>query len=141
MSNYAPFDLNINTSNNITNDITNNNFYYTNKNIGADNFYYTNKNIGAGRGFGNLEISNEIRNGDASRVDTKEYKEKRESKQIFEYQFQYLDKNYQDPSHIVMPIPRGGEITRKQNQLVINNMRQNTTNYNDNNKTIKFNYN
>jgi hypothetical protein len=129
MSNYAPFDLNINTSNNITNDITN------------DKFYYTNKNIGAGRGFGNLEISNEIRNGDASRIDTKEYKEKRESEQIFEYQFQYLDKNYQDPSHIVMPIPRGGEITRKQNQLVINTMRQNTTNYNDNNKTIKFNYN
>ena len=129
MSNYAPFDLNINTSNNPSNNLTN------------DKFYYTNKNIGAGRGFGNLEISNDIRHGDASRVDTKEYKEKRESDQIFEYQFQYLDKNYQDPAHIVMPIPRGGEITRKQNQLVINTMRHNTTNYDDHNKTIKFDYN
>jgi hypothetical protein len=46
-------------------------------------FYYTNKNIGAGRGFGNLEISNDIRHGDASRVDTKEYKEKRESFMTF----------------------------------------------------------
>ena len=40
-----------------------------------------------------------------------------------------------------MPIPRGGEITRKQNQLVINTMRHNTTNYDEINKTIKFNYN
>jgi hypothetical protein len=133
MSNYATFDLNNLTNNSLIDsmpvDLTN------------DNFYYTNKNIGAGRGFGNLEISNDIRQGDASRVDTKEYKEKRESEQIFEYQFQYLDKNYQDPTHIVMPIPRGGEITRKQNQLVINTMRQNTTKYDDNANTIKFNYN
>ena len=134
MSNYATFDLNDNTPTSLTIDNTTTN--HTN-----DNFYYTNKNIGAGRGFGNLEVSNEIRYGDASRANTKEYKEEKESKQIFEYQFQYLDKNFQDPEHIVMPIPRGGEITRKQNQLVINTMRDNTTNYDDTNKTIKFNYN
>ncbi len=134
MSNYATFDLNDNTPTSLTIDNTTTN--HTN-----DNFYYTNKNIGAGRGFGNLEISNEIRYGDASRANTKEYKEEKESKQIFEYQFQYLDKNFQDPEHIVMPIPRGGEITRKQNQLVINTMRQNTTSFDDINKTIKFNYN
>ena len=129
MSNYATFDLNDSLTDSAQNRSTD------------DKFYYTNKNIGAGRGFGNLEISNDIRYGDASRVNTKEYKEKKESEQIFEYQFQYLDKNYQDPSHIVMPIPRGGEITRKQNQLVINTMRQNTNNYDDNTKTIKFDYN
>ena len=134
MSNYATFDLNDNTPTSLTIDNTTTNHI-------NDNFYYTNKNIGAGRGFGNLEVSNEIRYGDASRANTKEYKEEKESKQIFEYQFQYLDKNFQDPEHIVMPIPRGGEITRKQNQLVINNMRHNTTNYDDTNKTIKFNYN
>jgi predicted enzyme involved in methoxymalonyl-ACP biosynthesis len=134
MSNYATFDLNDNTPTSLTIDNTTTN--HTN-----DNFYYTNKNIGAGRGFGNLEVSNEIRYGDASRANTKEYKEEKESKQIFEYQFQYLDKNFQDPEHIVMPIPRGGEITRKQNQLVINTMRHNTTNYDEINKTIKFNYN
>jgi len=134
MSNYATFDLNDNTPTSLTIDNTTTNHI-------NDNFYYTNKNIGAGRGFGNLEVSNEIRYGDASRANTKEYKEEKESKQIFEYQFQYLDKNFQDPEHIVMPIPRGGEITRKQNQLVINTMRQNTTSFDDINKTIKFNYN
>jgi predicted enzyme involved in methoxymalonyl-ACP biosynthesis len=134
MSNYATFDLNDNTPISLTND-------NASTNLTNDNFYYTNKNIGAGRGFGNLEVSNDIRYGDASRANTKEYKEEKESKQIFEYQFQYLDKNFQDPEHIVMPIPRGGEITRKQNQLVINTMRHNTTNYDDTNKTIKFNYN
>ncbi len=134
MTIYATFNLNDNAPTSLTNDNATTN--HTN-----DNFYYTNKNIGAGRGFGNLEISNEIRYGDASRANTKEYKEEKESKQIFEYQFQYLDKNFQDPEHIVMPIPRGGEITRKQNQLVINTMRQNTTSFDDTNKTIKFNYN
>lgn len=111
-------------------------------------FYYFNKDVGAGRGFGNLNVSNDIRYGDQSRNDTKEYREKQEGQQLFDYQFQYLDKNYQDPNHIVMPIPRGGETTRKQNQLSVNTMR---TFINDKKthsiagtdamtKTIKFNY-
>ena len=78
---------------------------------------------GPGRGFGNLNISNEIRNSNNSREDSKEYKEQRESMQIFDYQFQYLDKNFQDPSHIVMPIPRGGVTTRDQIQLEVDSMR------------------
>lgn len=105
-----------------------------------DDFYYNNKDIGAGRGFGNLEISNDIRYGNASRWDTKEFKENKESEQFFDYQFQYLDRNFQDPSHIVMSIPRGGDSTRKQNQLMINTMRENTTDYDERTKTIKFNY-
>jgi hypothetical protein len=103
-------------------------------------FYYTNKNIGAGRGFGNLEISNDIRYGDASRHDTKEFKEVKEGQQLFDYQFQYLDRNFQDPSHIVMGIPRGGESTRKQNQLTVNTMREDSTDFEARTKTIKFNY-
>jgi len=85
------------------------------------NFNYTLNT--PGRGFGNLNISNEIRNGDSSRYDTKEFREKRESEQMFEHQFSFLDRNFQDPSHIVMPIPRGGSSTRSQNQLNIDTMR------------------
>lgn len=107
-------------------------------------FYYNNRDIGPGRGFGNLQLATEIRNGDASRNDTKEYKEKQEGQQMFDYQFQYLDKNVQDPSHIVMPIPRGGVQTRKQNQLSVNTMRtyQTKDQYEDSDtiQTIKFNY-
>ena len=73
--------------------------------------------VGPGHGFGNLEISNDIRYGNSSRFDTKEFKEIRESSQLFDYQFQYLDKNFQDPNNIVMPIPRGGNTTREKTQL------------------------
>jgi hypothetical protein len=103
-------------------------------------FYYTNKDIGAGRGFGNLLISDNIRKGDASRYDTKEFKEVKEGQQFFDYQFQYLDRNFQNPSNIVMEIPRGGYSTRKQNQLNVNTMRNDTTDYDERIKTIKFNY-
>ena len=105
-----------------------------------DDFYYTNKDVGAGRGFGNLEVSNDMRNGDASRYDTKEFKEVKEGQQFFDYQFQYLDRNFQDPNHIVMPIPRGGETTRKQNQLTVNTMREDSSDFEARTKTIKFNY-
>jgi len=107
-------------------------------------FYYNNKDIGPGRGFGNLNISTEIRNGDASRNETKEYREKQEGHQMFDYQFQYLDRNLQDPNHIVMSIPRGGVQTRKQNQMSVNTMRTfNSGNQYNNpkiNQIIKFNY-
>ena len=86
-------------------------------------FYYNNKDKGPGRGFGNLNVSNDIRNGDSSRLNTKNLKRQQESSQLFEFQFSYLDKNFQDPQHIVMPIPRGGESTRTQNQLNINKYR------------------
>ena len=87
-----------------------------------------------------MEVSNDIRYGGASRYDTKEFKEIKESQQFFDYQFQYLDRNFQDPSHIVMQIPRGGESTRKQNQLTVNTMRNDTSDYDERIKTVKFNY-
>jgi hypothetical protein len=86
--------------------------------------YFPTKFFGAGRGFGNLEIASDIRNGNASRKDFKEFKVTKESEQMFDYQFSYLSRNVQDPNHIVMPIPRGGEPTRVQNQLIVDNMRQ-----------------
>jgi hypothetical protein len=107
-------------------------------------FYYNNGDVGPGRGFGNLDVSSDIRNGDASRNTTKEFKEHREKQQTFDYQFQWLDKNFQDPNHIVMPIPRGGVQTRKNNQLTVNTMRtmdtQDHYRENDLTKTIQFHY-
>jgi len=76
-------------------------------------FYYNNKNIGAGRGFGNLNISNEIRNSLSTRKDSKENKFLQEGIQMFDYQFEYINNDYQNSDHIVMPIPRGGVSTRK----------------------------
>lgn len=110
------------------------NLLYNNELIEHDNksnFYYTNIDKGAGRGFGNLLISTDIRNGNNSRYDNREFKEKKEEQLFFDYQFNYLDKNFQNPNNVVLPFPRGGETTRKQNQLF-------TTEYN-NNKII-FNY-
>jgi hypothetical protein len=99
-------------------------------------------NFCAGRGFGNLNIANDMRYADSSRLDTKEYREQRETQQTFDYQFSYLDRNFQDPSHIVMPMPRGGESTRKQNQLNIDTMRNPVVNYNiiNDKKKIDFKY-
>lgn len=105
------------------------NKYKDNKELNRIDFYYTNSHNGPGHGFGNLEISNVIRNGNSSR-NNKEFKETQESLQLFDYQFQYLDRNYQDPNHIVMPIPRGGNTTREKTQL---NITHNT-------QKINFNY-
>lgn len=93
------------------------NKYRDNKELNRVDFYYTNSTVGPGRGFGNLKISNDIHYGNSSRIDSKEFKETRECSQLFDYQFQYLDRNFQDPNHIVMPIPRGGDTTREKTQL------------------------
>jgi hypothetical protein len=79
-----------------------------------DYFLMTQNNT-AGRGFGNLDVSNFIRNGGSSRSDKKIYKENLESKVTFEYKFNYLEE-------ILKPDPndRIGTSTRKQNQLNIN---------------------
>jgi hypothetical protein len=94
-------------------------------------FYYNNKTLEAGRGFGNLNISNDIRYGSASRLDTKEYKEKQESKQMLDFHFQYLDKDYQNPANLILPMPRGGDMTRKQSR---------TVNISDKRENIEFEY-
>lgn len=128
---FHPSDYNLNYENNLRKD--------DNQKTG---FYYNNRDVGPGRGFGNLNISNDIRNGDSSRYYTKEFKQEKEAQQFFDYQFQYLDRNFQDPNHVVMSIPRGGESTRKQNQLSVNTMRNPNTIEKDDEriKTIKFKY-
>lgn len=97
------------------------------------NFYFNVKDGGAGRGFGNMNISNDIRFGNASRSENKEFKRNIEEKTSFDFQFNYLDKNFQNPNNLVLPFPRGGELTRK----VYTNLRE-FNNIEDN--RIEFNY-
>jgi hypothetical protein len=67
--------------------------------------------IGAGRGFGNLKISNDIRNGEDSRSQNNKFKKIKEAEVID--RFEFLDKDLQNPRNLILPFPRGGEITRK----------------------------
>ena len=82
-------------------------------------FYYNNKNIGAGRGFGNLNISNNIRNIYSTRKDSKEYKLIQEGIQMFDYQFEFNNNDIGNSKNVVIPIPRGGISTRK--NIIFNN--------------------
>ena len=66
---------------------------------------------GAGRGFGNSEINNMIQYGESSRIDKDKYNLKREGN--INQRQDILFKNYQDPKHLILPFPRGGEITRR----------------------------
>jgi len=107
------------TETNLTFDKNNNNNNKNKRNLEIyEQSYYYPGDIGPGRGFGNLNISNEIRQGEQTRSETKLYKQNKEAEEMFDYQYQYLNKNYQDPTPIVMPIPRGGISTRKTNNII-----------------------
>ena len=59
-----------------------------------------------------------------TRLDNNDFRKNREG--VIENRFQYLNKNFQDPNHLILPFPRGGEITRsneddKPSSLVRNN--------------------
>ena len=47
-----------------------------------ERLYYNPGDIGPGRGFGNLNVSNEIRQGEQTRTETKEFKQKKEAEQM-----------------------------------------------------------
>lgn len=81
----------------------------------VNDYFLMTSNNSAGRGFGNLDVSNFIRNSDSSRSDKKIYKENLESQVTLEYKFNYVE-------DIPKPDPndRIGISTRKQNQLNIN---------------------
>lgn len=76
--------------------------------------YFTGYDTGPGRGFGNLTISNNIRIGDFTRTETRNFKAKKESEIVERWQF--IDNRFQNPNNLVMPIPRGGESTRKNSE-------------------------
>lgn len=85
----------------------------TNKIEDTSRFYFSNQTNGAGRGFGNLNISNDIHFGNSSRNDNDEWKQYKEG--VIIDRFEFIDKNIQNPNHIVMDnLPRGGISTRKQ---------------------------
>jgi hypothetical protein len=96
--------------------------------LSRDNFYYSNQSNGAGRGFGNLDTSNQMHFGNSSREDNREWKQYKESVVID--RFEFIDKEIMNPKHHVMDdIPRGGISTRKQ------------INIDNNENKISFDYN
>ena len=66
---------------------------------------------GAGRGFGNLNVSNNIRTGQDSRLHNNKFKKIKEAEVID--RFEFIEKDIQNPNNLILPFPRGGEITRK----------------------------
>jgi len=74
-------------------------------------YYYPGYYTGPGQGFGNLNVSNEIRFGDFSRSETKNFKATKES-EVLE-RWEYIDERYATPDHLIMDIPRGGDSTRR----------------------------
>lgn len=77
---------------------------------------------GPGKGFGNVDINNQIRNGQFTRLTNDTFFKNQES-QINE-RHDIITKDYQKPENIILPFARGGEATRK------------STNY-SNKKTVK----
>lgn len=96
--NFDPYNYDVNYSNKINT----NNQQFT---------YYSPYNQGPGRGFGNLNVNNDIRFASQSRQHTDEFKVNRESETID--RFEYIDSRYSNPNNLVLPFSRGGETTRK----------------------------
>jgi hypothetical protein len=73
--------------------------------------YFSGYDTGPGKGFGNLSISNDIRIGNFTRLETKDNKINKESELI--NRWEYIDDRFKNPNNLVMQLPRGGESTRK----------------------------
>jgi hypothetical protein len=118
-----PFNYNLNYVNKIRKDVK-----------GEEEFvYFAPYNQEAGRGFGNLNIGNNIRMSESSRLFTDEFKIYKESE--INDRFDYLDNRYSNPDNLVFPFPRSGETTR-----LINNI-NNISEYNFNKPTVTQNDN
>jgi hypothetical protein len=65
-------------------------------------------NRSAGRGIGNVHADSYIRYGNDTRNDMETIADV----ELDKYKFHYHFRNYQDPNHIVFPLPRGGIDTR-----------------------------
>jgi len=99
-----------------------------------ENNYLQLLNQEPGRGFGNLNINNEIRTGDEGRIDTHEFKNYRESE--VNNRFDFIDNRFINPQNLVLPFPRSGIHTRK--VINFNSQLDIDANFNDN---IDFNDN
>ena len=122
-----PLEFNIKNYNNIE-------FIYEDTNLNISNektknskeidFDFYNKNQFNGIRHKNLNTFNIIRNGTASRSDSKEYKENKESMQMFDHQFGILNNNNRSLANRFnnSEIPRAGIMTRKSNNNYNNNI-------------------
>jgi hypothetical protein len=100
-----------------------------NNNKEKEKLYYSTCDSGPGRGFGNLNISNNIRFGDNTRLETKNFKIKKESELVDRWDL--IDNRFQNVNNIVLPLPRGGDTTRK----IVTDL-----NYNTIDENIEFNF-
>lgn len=82
-----------------------------------EKIYFSGYDTGPGKGFGNLSVSNDIRIGNFTRLETKDFKINKESELI--NRWEYIDNRFNNPNNVVMDIPRGGESTRKNIQQSI----------------------
>ena len=62
--------------------------------------YYGN-HYGPGRGFGNMDMNNDIRKGEFTRLSNDDYFKRQES--IINDRSEFLSKNYQDPKNLILP--------------------------------------
>ena len=72
--------------------------------------YYGN-HYGPGRGFGNMDTNNNIRDGQSTRLSNDQFFKVQESQ--INNRRDIITKNYQNPNNLILPFPRGGELTRK----------------------------
>lgn len=100
---------------------------------------YTNCNLGChwgpGKGFGNLDVNNDIRTSEATRLQNDNFKRHKEAE--ITTRFEFIKDNYQDPKHVILPFPRGGYITRndKKSKEELEDEK-----FNENNKKFEFKY-
>lgn len=107
-------------------------------NLPSKSIMFDYQNISAGRGFSNLNLSDDIYSK-SSRNDNDMFKRKQEGTTIS--RFAYLHRNIQDPRNIVLDdLPRGGECTRKQDPIKIDTMRHLNVNTNTPANNIIFDY-
>jgi len=78
----------------------------------------TGQDIGPGKGFGNLNISNDIRNGTCTRLDNS-LKKINSEKEIND-RYDLINKNFQNPDNLILPFARGGDITRSNKKILEN---------------------
>jgi len=106
--NKQPFyhiDPNYNSQINLLKD----NYNYKEKNINENEIFFDYKpllNLEPGRGFGNLNVNNEIRNGKSSRSDIEDFKLNRESD--LTNRFNIIDTRYLNSYNTILPFPISG---------------------------------
>ena len=86
-------------------------------NINAYDDYINNGNKAKGRGFGNVNVLTKIDRG----KQTRERGDDITSTELSGYKFHSTFRNFHDPSHVVMDIPRGGLSTRRKGRYILKN--------------------